>query len=91
MDALYEELFRHLDRNEDGIVDILEIQEGLESQARISLRGETKVGLSGASQRDAGAGNPAGRGLGQREGYARLTPGPEASPQSSGPLPTFLC
>lgn len=64
MDAFYEELIRYLDRNKDGILDILEIQEGLESLAGISLRDETKVGLSGASQRDAGAGSPAG--LGQR-------------------------
>ncbi|ELK05843.1 Calcium-binding mitochondrial carrier protein SCaMC-1 [Pteropus alecto] len=42
MDAFYEELIRYLDRNKDGILDILEIQEGLESLAGISLRDETK-------------------------------------------------
>lgn len=50
MDAFDEELFSYVDHNEDGTLDILELQEGLQDVGVIQDKG--KVGFSGAVVRE---------------------------------------
>lgn len=52
MDALCKGLFWYLDLDEDGTLDILELQECLQDVGNIQLQGAVKVGLSGALVRE---------------------------------------
>ena len=50
MDASYEKLFSHLDHNEDGILDIFELLEGLQGVGVMQDAG--KVGFRSALVRE---------------------------------------
>lgn len=69
MDASYEKLFSHLDHNEDGTLDIFELQEGLQGVGAVS--GWREGGLQrGCDQRDVGAEN--WRSLGREASLSNL-------------------
>lgn len=67
----YQSLFRQLDSNEDGVIDIGELREGLRSRG-IPLGPDAEEVGGGGAARGPGAGGP---GAASSEGAARARPG----------------